>query len=273
MPETAEEKAAREARESRNGDRGAGRRYASPEEIAGQVARLLATNNNDSQRVITQLINDNRTARDKLRAAREAQAAAEAKVPAGAVVLSADDAKKWEAFKGLNLKPDEVKAKIEQATKLEAEKQQQAKAVTLKEAAKELGYPNADLFVELVNDKKLHVEMRDAIVDGKAKKIPYIRSAADEKAPLLPGKEFVDANLKGYVPALMTAPAGSTTTAATNGVNGTGYPAQSGGTSTATPTGGADTRSTQRAQDGLPAPILPGVQRYLSPSEARGKAQ
>src|SRR4051812_26351407 len=110
MPETEAERTAREAADRSNRNGNSGRRYASPEEIAQQVATLMARNNNDSQRVITQLMNDNRTARDKLRIAREKVTELEGKLPKDAIVLTGDDAKAYTAFKALNLKPDEVKA-------------------------------------------------------------------------------------------------------------------------------------------------------------------
>jgi hypothetical protein len=259
MPETAEEKAARELRErtAGGGNGGGERRYASAEEIALQVTRMLASNNGDEKRTIAQLITDNRKVRDKLRITREQLTASEAKVPKDALVLSGDDKKLYDEFKALNIKPSEAKKRIELATQLEEKELKATRDKSLAEAAGSLGY-NDKVFVDLVNDKKLHVEMRDGMVDGKAVKLPYMRPAADDKAPLILAKDYVTQNLAGYVPSLTAKPAQGA-----GAGTGTGFPAQSGGTSTAPPSGAADST---RNSDGTPKP-LPGGQKYLSPSE------
>lgn len=275
MPETDAEKIVRLEREAaaRTAGGSGERHYATPEEIAAQVAQIIARNGNNPQQAITQLINDNRRTRDKLRVVKSELDAVTKKLPAAdAVVLTGDDKKAYDAFKALNLKPEELKTRVDLAAKLEGDKQTGERNEALKKAAEALGYPNQQLFVELVNDKKIHVEMRDGIVEGKPVKLPYMRPSADEKAPLILAKDYVATNLAGYVPALNTKPAADSTTSGNNGAggNGTGFPAQSGGSSTASPNGPADSRNNGNGNNGNgPAPVLPGAQRYLSPSEAR----
>lgn len=265
MPETPEEKAAREAREAANGNNG--RRYLTAEEVSAQVTTMLARNGNDTQRTIAQLITDNRKTRDRLRDTRAELETLKAKAPAAdAVVLTGEDKKTYEAFRALNLKPEDAKKRIDLAAKLESDQATATRNVALKETAKSLGY-NEQVFVDLVNDKKLHVELRDGVVEGKAVKLPYIRPSADANAPLVLAKDFVAQQLAGYVPALTAKPAAGTNgTAAAGAGTGTTFPAQSGGTSTASPTPGTAADSSRNG-NGTPAPAAPGGQRFVSPSE------
>lgn len=254
-------------------NREGGRRYLTADEVSEQVTTMLARNGNNAERTIATLINDNRRTRDKLRETKDRAEKLEAQVK-GATILTGDDAKEYKAFKDLKLPPAEIKTRIEKATTLEATQAKNDRAAILKTAAEALGY-NPDVFTDLVESKGLHVELRDGMVNEKPVKLPYIRPAADDKAPLLLAKDYVGTNLAGYVPALTTKPAAGTSGAtatgstATGATGGTQFPAQSGGASTASPTGNGG------AADGTPALLkpLPGQESYMTPGMRRAAAE
>lgn len=254
-------------------NREGGRRYLTSEEVTEQVQTMLARNGNNAERTIATLINDNRRTRDKLRETKEKAERLEAGQK-GATILTGDDAKEYKAFKDLKLPAADIKARIEKATTLEASQAKTDRAAVLKTAAEALGF-NAEVFTDLVESKGLHVELRDGMVNDKPVKLPYIRPAADDKAPLLLAKDYVGTNLAGYVPALTTKPtsgaggATATGSSVSGATAGTQFPAQSGGASTASPTGNGG------AADGTPPLVkpLPGQERYMTPGMRRQAAE
>lgn len=130
--------------------------------------------------------------------------------PDGAVVLSAADAKAWEAYRALG-KPDEVKTKLEQGEKDASEAATLRDTTQTAEMGAALGW-KPDVLRELKQAKGVHLEMREVEVDGtganagkKVKaKVPHARPADKADAPLVPLEEYEP--LKPYHPALKAEP-------------------------------------------------------------------
>lgn len=167
-----------------------------------RVVRLLVRKNK-------QLEADNAKYRDKLRMLEDQVK----KVPAeNAVVLSADDAKMFDAFKSLNLKPDEITRQLEQGKKDSEQLTELRELEVDREAGAAVGF-KPTVLSELRKTRGLALEMRDTVVEVNGKKettkLPHVRSSNDEKAQWMPLRDYAEANLKDYLPALAVADEGS----------------------------------------------------------------
>jgi hypothetical protein len=128
----------------------------------------------------------------------------------GSVVLTAEQAKDWEAYQALG-KVTEVKDKVGRLDKAEADLALVSAKTIHAEAATALGW-NDEALTTFATKEGLHIEMKD----GK----PVARKASDEKAALEPLNEVVDKQFKLYVPMLKApkeVPAGTTRTSSTGG--------------------------------------------------------
>lgn len=97
------------------------------------LQKLLAKKDGDAMAVAALLFSENFDLREKNRKLNE-------KLPAdGAVLLSKDEVTTWEAFKALNVKPEDVKTKIEAHDTVAAENATLKKEKTLREVA-DAGY-------------------------------------------------------------------------------------------------------------------------------------
>jgi hypothetical protein len=133
------------------------------------------------------------------------------KVPAdGAVVINADEAKEWDLFKKLGKKASDVTESLKQYDTLRAESEKRKFDEEVAQAAEDLEW-NPQLLPTLLRDKGLTVESRDVVItddDGKRRKVPllHVRPASDDKAQWEPVDEYVERELKGYLPALQALP-------------------------------------------------------------------
>lgn len=248
MPETAEEKAAREAAESRG-------RSGPTDEGRGVARKLLNKFRGRAEEALASLADENRELRDDRRTLRvEVE---KFKAP-GTVVLSADDAKAWEAFKGLGQKPEDLKKALDEVPTLRAKVLENDRRTVADEAAPLLGY-NAAALREVVTDKRLEITFKDALVEGKTVKVPHVKPIDDAKAVPVPFAEYAKTSLSAYLPAL-TAKAGTGTPAAQNGATkGTQMVEQSAGSGTAQ--NGDGTKPRQPATSG----------NYMTPGQRAAK--
>lgn len=159
--------------------------------------------NNDLERAVAALFDDNYNLREKNRKLREQLDAA--KLPEGAVVLTKEQASDWEAYQKLGapdalVKKEDLDAANAKIAALDARERHDT-------AAKELGWKGSVLH-DLAESKGLHIEVRDETENGKAVKRVYTRPKADEKAPLVLLEKHVSEHLADYLPALKEKPAG-----------------------------------------------------------------
>lgn len=140
-------------------------------------------------------------------------------VPQGGIILTKEQAEQWTAFQALNLEPAKVAERLKVAETLETEKQTTDRKASLREWATAAGFKNPDVFADLVDLKKLHVEARkvtrpkkDAHGNDTTEKetveLPHVRPAADDKAPLVLASDYVSEHAKSYLPALMAETSG-----------------------------------------------------------------
>lgn len=238
---------------------------------ASEIVERLLHRYGNAERALEHLAGDNFDLRDERRTLAERLATIERQLPPnGAVVLVGDDVKAWEGYKALNLAPDKVKERLTNEERLVAETTRAQVGTLAQQAAQSYGW-NADALGELIADKAITLEMRDATVsvNGKqeVRKMPFARKTSDTTAPLVPLSEYVERNHKIYVPALVTKPQGGAST----GASGSGTPAAQGATGAtggatsapATSTGAqgapvilsGDTASGQPATGGAPNPV------------------
>lgn len=151
---------------------------------------------------IAHLLDDNLSLRQYRRIAKGTATADDirAVLPDGLVLLPKADADELAAYRALG-KPDEVKTKLGDATKLQGELATQKRATLLAEAAEATGW-SAPAFVKLANAENLHVEIREETVDGKPVKKAYARKADAANDPLKPLTEYAETQLKDFLPAL-----------------------------------------------------------------------
>lgn len=124
-----------------------------------------------------------------------------AKVPAeGSVVLAGDDAKAWEAFKGLG-RPDEVKTQLEAAKTATAELAKVERSRLAARAAKTVGY-DPDVLEDLLpkfGDGAV-LEVKSEQKEGKAADVAYVKDASGSTEL----SKFVEEKLPKYLPSLKT---------------------------------------------------------------------
>lgn len=154
-----------------------------------------------------------------------------AKLPDGSIVLTKEAAAGWTKLQDLKLTPDQIIERVQKYPTLESSIAERDAEQLYRQAAPLAGL-DPDAFADHAKTKKLHVELRDATVkeNGKdvTKKLPHVRPAADDKAPLVLATEYVGTLAAHEQRALK--PGGPTTTTTT----ATPYPE-----SRPTPAGGA----------------------------------
>lgn len=164
-------------------------------------------------------------------------------VPDGAIVLTGEDAKSWNAIKAIEgVTPDKVPDVVKKSRDLEMKIAATDRESIVGKASESLKW-NPKVLAGLLSQSKLDLEMRDTIVrDGAGKesteKVPYVRKAGDASAAWEKLSEFGERDFKDFLPALRTAASG--------GGNGSG-PA---GTETITPMPGQGTPAAQGATGG-----------------------
>lgn len=177
--------------------------------LKGEVTRLEA-DLNTTRRKSQEMQDDNADFREKNRKLRAQVSELEAKLPTdGSVVLTKEEAETWNAFKELNLKPDEVKKKIADHDKLAKAEADRAKEESVRKAAEAHGY-KPEVLSELAKARGLEfeigeIEVQKADGTGNEKKpVAYVKNAQGVKERL---NEFVDRDLKDFLPSLSAAKA------------------------------------------------------------------
>jgi hypothetical protein len=172
------------------------------------------------ERALEVLAGENYEYRDQLRTQGEELAALRTKVPAdGALVLTADQKKTWDAIVATNVPLDKVAERIKRAGELEAEQAKAAFDKLVETGASSVKF-NAEVLKGLLTDKGYTLELRDTIVDGKTSKIPFIRKANDQNAAWEQLTVAAEKDFKAYLPALKTLPQGGTGGAGSGGTGG-----------------------------------------------------
>lgn len=197
-------------------------RPATQQEITAVVDRILASQGNDARRALGQLADENLAYRRQRKALRQQVEQLTARLPKeGAVVLTGDDAKAWEAYKALG-KPEELKKKVDRSAELETKLADRDRQTVIDEAAGAVQY-NKDVLGEEIRRRDLHLEMREVTetVNGQTvkKKVPHVRPAKDEKATLEPLTTYAERDMKPYLVALKAT--GDASASGGGGTNGT----------------------------------------------------
>lgn len=155
-------------------------------------AKLLRRHGDDAGAVAALLYQENYQHRERIRQLTAENAELKGKVPAAdAVVLTAEQAKSWQAYQSLG-KPEEVTAQLERTKKLERD-QLVGKAA---EAAK---FKPAVLGT-LLGD--MPVEVKEVEADGKKVAVAYVTPAGGAATPLT---DYAKANWADFLPALEAA--------------------------------------------------------------------
>lgn len=152
----------------------------------------------DPEKALRILASENFKLRDKNRELK-------GKIPGADVkLLSADDAKLFDAFKALNLKPEEVTTKLTERDTLETQIQTLTARDVARDAAETLNY-KANVLLDLMTTKAFDIEFKDVEVEVEGKKeikrMPHAKvRVKDAKPELL--STFAERELKDYLPSL-----------------------------------------------------------------------
>lgn len=161
--------------------------------------KLLEKKNNDATALASQLFDENFQLRTKNREL-------SSKIPGdGTVTLTADEAKKWQAYEALGQEPKEIKKSLEKLPTLEKENKELASMETLRELA-EVGLDGSKLKLSVLKDQL--AKYPEAVVrfesqkdkDGNESKVAFIKSKPDGTES--PFTDFAAQNLSDYLPAL-----------------------------------------------------------------------
>lgn len=150
------------------------------------------------------------------------------RVPAeGAVVLTKEQGEQWAAYQQLGA-PKDVAEKLKQGTEAATALTERAAADLVAEAAGLAGF-KPKVLQDLVKTKGLTVELRDQTVDGKAVKVPFVKTSQSDAGTAL--GEYAKTHLADYLPALQAS--GNGGGAGGSGGQGTGAQGTAGAGGTA----------------------------------------
>lgn len=177
-----------------------------------------------------------------------------AKLPAeGAVVLTADEATLWGTIKGLNLKPEEIKQRLEGSSTAETELKKLKRRELLREASESPSDDPAVRFKASVLESVIgdqEIVWQDVTKDEQTRKVAHVKVKEGETEKLVTLDDYVKKHKADFVPALQ----------AEQQEQGTRYPRQPVG---GTPPGKdpVQERLNQRAKDRetRPNPLMPAA--------------
>lgn len=182
----------------------------------------LTKMNGDAMAFATQLFDENFQLREAKRQLGEQIAALQVKVPVdGAIVLSGDDAKAYEAYKALGT-PKELKDRIDAYPTLEDENKGLKLRDSLREVA-DVGFGGTKLRFSVLEDrvKASGGTLQFVVKEGRDKrKAAYVKDG-DKETPL---EEYAEKNWADYMPSLKAEQAKRVGSA--NGGEGNGQPAK-----------------------------------------------
>lgn len=166
---------------------------------AAAFQALLDQHKNDGIAVASKLFDENFRYRGEIRELKK-------KVPGdGAVVLTADEAKSWEAFKALGKSAEDLGKEVEKVGELERANKELSGMESLREIA-DLGLEGSKLKLSVLKDQL--AKFPDAIIsfktekdaNGKEAKVAYIKKT--EKDSETKFADFAKADLADYLPSL-----------------------------------------------------------------------
>lgn len=153
---------------------------------------------------INDLEADNYKTREKVRERDTRIKELEAKqVPDGAVVLTGDDAKLYQDFRSLNLKPDEVQQRLKDADEAVAERDQLKRSNTIREVADVTGY-KATVLERLGADLTYEVKDVTESKNGKSETVKRAFVKVDGKDT--PLSDYAKQAWPDFLPALTSEP-------------------------------------------------------------------
>jgi hypothetical protein len=117
----------------------------------------------------------------------------------------------FDAFKALNLKPEEIKAVVEEHKKLKVKEQEGAEEAQYKLAAESLDYANEAALTRWLKREGLHLEFKDEVTRGEGgvrvtKKVPVVRPKDDDKAALESLEAYLEREVPDFIDTFKTAP-------------------------------------------------------------------
>lgn len=222
---------------------------------ATQLVNSLVARYGSAESAVRELARENRELRRWRRSVRGDPASLVAELKDGRELISKEEAAELRAYRALG-KPDEVKARVEKASSLEAQVEKAAKRQRAADAAAAAGFKNVDILADLAESKGIHIELRDEIVDGKPVKKALARAASESGGTLVPLADYMRQHHAAYLPALTAGADGGG-----QGVGGVEMVPQN-GTSTPPQGGSGDTvsRFLQREEErrkARPNPLAP----------------
>jgi hypothetical protein len=164
---------------------------------------LLQRHNNDAMAVIATLLSENHSLRDERRTLR-------GQLPAqGTVVLSAEDATRWQAYQQLGA-VDALTQQLQGAQTTQAELAKLQRERVIASAAEVAGY-KASVLGQLPGADKLDFQIREVEQGGKKAKAVVIKEG-DKETPLA---QYAETNWSDFLPSLRATqtqqqPAGTT---------------------------------------------------------------
>lgn len=141
---------------------------------------------------------DNYKLRDKNRQLREEVTGLRSKAaPDGAVVLTADEAKRWEAYQGLGVEPAAIKAALTERDEVKQRLTGLEREKVLRDVAEVAGY-KPSVLGQLPGSADLAFDIRTVTQDGKSERAVYVK--ADGKD--VPLADYAQQQWADFLPAL-----------------------------------------------------------------------
>jgi hypothetical protein len=189
-------------------------------DIESMMQGFIAKQGGDYQRAAATLFDDNHKLREDKRKLTDEVESLKIRIPVdGSFILSAEQAKAWQAYRELGEDPKELKKKLETATTAEGELAKLRKSESLREAAEVEGF-KASVLQRLGEDLEIEISDIDVVgVDGKVTQQKQARVKDGDK--MIPLKEYANNKWTEFMPALK-ADTSSQTGQSTNGNNGQG---------------------------------------------------
>jgi hypothetical protein len=171
---------------------------------------VLAQVGGDKDAAMRKLGRDAQRARARAREAELKISEVEKKLPTdGSIVLNGDDAKEYTEFKKLGRKTAEITTDLNKLGGLEARVTGMEREKDCTKVCDLLGYKHPPVLLDQLNGRKMDLTFRKAKVkdeegkDVEQDNVPCVRAQGDEKAPWTPVQEWVEKDLKLYLPALL----------------------------------------------------------------------
>jgi hypothetical protein len=189
---------------------------------------MLAKKLGNAEALARELHSENFQYREKLREKTKALTEAVAKLPEGAVVLTVDQAKAWEAYQALG-KPEDITKELETGKAATGKLTDHERGTAIEKAAKDLKF-NGDVLKQLATMHKLELTTR-SVKDGQGKDVTahYFKNEAGQETE---AAQYAKDNWASFMPSL------SATTEGDQGNGGAGGNGGGGSNNLQWPNGG-----------------------------------